>query len=505
MTLKDGGLNDIWPQLSGNLASLSNERLKQCCQMYPNVDLPGYVSSETPLPEASSYEGSKLRTDVAATFPFLEYASQYVFYHANTAAQDVPQEDFLQKFPIDVWIFLTNVFQYHDEQRHGPNATLLYILAEQNLVPLIDLIPKERQWCRIPRERYGYPILAAFANGCQEALQSFLGNSGAVAVEELTKDPGFGKASELRSGESLLLWAGRTKNWALAECLLDSCHENSVVSMASVMTSPGPDRSRDILSFAAEHGPTVMIERLLDFGAEINTRDDSNVLSPLCEAAICGRDDAVRVLLDKGADVDAKVPNNALCLAVKHRHENTAQMLIHAGADINVKGEQSNGSPLHEAVINGHEEIVRILIDSGADVNAQGAANRGSLLFEAASEGHEKIIQILVDAGADVSEQEAAYYSRPLHQAASKGHEKIVRILIDAGADVNTHDGGAGYNSALYEAASKGLEKIVQMLTNAGADIDALRCLYHREFDNAQGEWKYLTTRKGENIAVVAF
>ena len=68
-------------------------------------------------------------------------------------------------------------------------------------------------------------------------------------------------------------------------------------------------------------------------------------MTPLCTAARCGQLESVKLLLDRGADKEARsVPagNTALMLACTFGHATTAQALIDAGADKDARG--ANGS-----------------------------------------------------------------------------------------------------------------------------------------------------------------
>lgn len=73
------------------------------------MDLSELAPLSQKLPKASSSNGKQLRDKVYAKYPFIEYASQQVFYHANKAAETIPQETFLESFDLDVWVHITNV------------------------------------------------------------------------------------------------------------------------------------------------------------------------------------------------------------------------------------------------------------------------------------------------------------------------------------------------------------------------------------------------------------
>lgn len=193
--------------------------------------------------------------------------------------------------------------------------------------------------------------------------------------------------------------------------------------------------------------------------------DSSELSPPLYYAAKTGFSDLVSVIVDRGADVDARGRHNkdtVLQTASYMGYEEIVQVLVNAGADVNVKGGFA-ATPLCEASAKGYENIVRILLGAGANIHAEG----GNALYAAASEGYDKILQLLLDAGANVTAEGGI----TLNAASERGHEKIVRMLLDAGANVNAGDGNN--ETALQTASKNGHKKIVHLLITAGAEINA--------------------------------
>jgi len=92
--------------------------------------------------------------------------------------------------------------------------------------------------------------------------------------------------------------------------------------------------------------------------------------TPLHLAAYFGKDDAVRLLLDHGADPGAVgtgwMTGTALHSAVSARHPNVVAALLDRGADPNAR--QAGGwTPLHGAAHNGDVETTELLLAHGAD------------------------------------------------------------------------------------------------------------------------------------------
>ena len=152
------------------------------------------------------------------------------------------------------------------------------------------------------------------------------------------------------------------------------------------------------------------------------------------------------------------------------------RLLLNKGVDINSMDE-SDGSALQIATLNEMVEVIWLLLDKGADVNIKGG-RYGCALQAAAFKGSIKVIQLLLDKGADVNIK-GGFYGCALQAAASEGSIKVIQLLLDKGADVNIK--GGMYGCALQAAAFKGIIKVVQLLLDKGADVN----IQVGEYDNA--------------------
>ncbi len=87
-------------------------------------------------------------------------------------------------------------------------------------------------------------------------------------------------------------------------------------------------------------------------------------------AAFFGQDDALALLLARGADVDARgtgwMTGTALNSAASRRRAAITALLLDAGADVNATQAQGFTS-LHSAAHNGDAELTAILLSRGAD------------------------------------------------------------------------------------------------------------------------------------------
>lgn len=119
--------------------------------------------------------------------------------------------------------------------------------------------------------------------------------------------------------------------------------------------------------------------------------------TPLGLAAFFGHSDAVRVLLDFGADVNVRGPsrfaNTALDAAVAGDRADVVRILLAARGDPNARSE-GNATPLHKAAAHGNLEVVRMLLDAGADSKATRDGGRMAV-DDAKEKGHAAVARLL--------------------------------------------------------------------------------------------------------------
>jgi ankyrin repeat protein len=190
----------------------------------------------------------------------------------------------------------------------------------------------------------------------------------------------------------------------------------------------------------------------------------------LPNAAHLGLTEIVKLLLEKGADVNVEDGDGGTALhrAACMGHEAVARQLLENGADVNARRKDNVWTPLREAAGSGHEAVVRLLLENGADVSAKGKDNFLPL-HHAAGEGHEAVVRLLVENGADIDAEDSDG-DTALHSAAFKGHEAVARLLLEKGANVNANT----RRTALQWAAQQGHDAVVQLLLEKGASADVI-------------------------------
>ncbi|KAK4869494.1 hypothetical protein LT330_005876 [Penicillium expansum] len=452
--IKDKGLYELWPELGFDCESLGHEKLKQCCSLYMNNTLICTSVSRLPL---ESY--SKCRKEISNEYPFLQYVSQNILYHANAAAKAIPQEAFLSSFPILNWSKINNVFEKFDNRKYTLSASLIYILADKGFPELIRARLKEDSQIHVFGERYKYPLFAALANGNKDAVAALLNSSSSI-YNGVDITEGLNHRKDLKEYESRtpLSWAAQGGRTGIVKLLLQTRLSDNDMDRGG----------RTPLSRASENGFEKVVILLINKGADVNT-SDSDGWTPLQWASSNGHEAVARLLIDKGADINTRDKHGWIPLqwALLNNHEAVARLLIDKGADINTSN-KDGWTLLQRASSNGHEAVARLLIDKGADVNTRDK-HRWTPLQWASSNGHEAVARLLIDKGADVNTRDKHGWT-PLQWASSNGHEAVARLLIDKGADVNTSNKDGW--TPLQRASSNGHEAVARLLIDKGADVN---------------------------------
>ncbi|KAK4068998.1 hypothetical protein Trihar35433_5577 [Trichoderma harzianum] len=413
--IKDNGIRQLWPNHAADFESYSHDRLKQCCDNYCNIDISERVPQGEPLPKALSERGKELRTRVSEEFPFLDYATRHVLHHANAAEDDIPQVTFLKNFALERWLHLYNLFQRYEVHRYTAEASLVYILAENNLPSLIRSAINNGFDAHPKGERYGYPLLAALKNGHEEFMTT------------TTSD-----APDMRRGRTPLSYAASRGSEACFRALL-SCG-------ADIESA---DKSgRTPLSYAAWSGNEAAVCLLLDRGAQIVAADEDG-RTPLLYAALGRNEVVVRLLLDRGAQFEAAKKDGRTVLSYAaglFKNEATVQLLLDRGAEIEAADKNGRTPLFHAVCSHRNEATVQLLLDRGAEIEAADKNGRTPLSHAVYVNGGEAIVRLLLDRGAQTEAADKDGRTPLLYAAWSGKSAPIVRLLLDWGAQVEVAD-----------------------------------------------------------------
>ncbi|KAF0247509.1 MAG: ankyrin repeat protein [bacterium] len=173
----------------------------------------------------------------------------------------------------------------------------------------------------------------------------------------------------------------------------------------------------------------------LSLGVNVETQDISGKTA-LMEGSRKGYKEIVRLLLDKGADVnnhDSYNGNTALIYAAIYGQTEIAEMLLKKGANVNAKSHEYQTAlivacqPSIYSCEPGNIETLKLLIKNGASINDINALGKTSLMM-ASNCSNEDIVRVLLNAGAD-SDIKDRKGQTALMIAIENGKENIVNIL----------------------------------------------------------------------------
>lgn len=149
-------------------------------------------------------------------------------------------------------------------------------------------------------------------------------------------------------------------------------------------------------------GDAARLEELLTGNRSLVSAVSSDGWTPLHLAAFFGKEDAARLLLNKGASVQARstnpMTNTPLHAAAAGRHPEIVKLLLDRGASANAV-QHGGWTPLHSAAQNGDLDSARALLAAGADVSAR-ADNHQKPLDLALTKAQQAMVEFLEANGA---------------------------------------------------------------------------------------------------------
>ncbi|MBW2703234.1 MAG: ankyrin repeat domain-containing protein [Deltaproteobacteria bacterium] len=312
--------------------------------------------------------------------------------------------------------------------------------------------------------------------------------SRSVEILEILKTEGASKEKALKCGPNTPLHqAAKRDNIPALDWLLKNGFDVKV-------------RGRDdstVLHAAVCLRPSMpgVVEHLLKAGADKEARQnnkgpdfryDNEIrnYTPLLKAANCRDVDAMRVLLDAGADLDARTNEGRSALIIVARNSrwgrtpdtDAMELLLEKGADPNAMDRR--GETALSQILEGAEEkpglldLAQKLLEKGVDLKADTISKRYTYLGLCCARGKLNGVRWLLDAGADVKAPSLQKWRiSPLHLAAQGGNVQVIDLLLARGAELDAVN-LEGY-TPLHRAAWYGESAAVRHLIAKGANLKA--------------------------------
>ena len=129
--------------------------------------------------------------------------------------------------------------------------------------------------------------------------------------------------------------------------------------------------------------------------------------------------------------------NKTLLRYVKNEDTHNIQSALQHSADVNYTTPQGY-TPLSESVGTGNEQIVSMLLDAGAEIDVPGDEYNGPPFVWAAKKSDVNIMKLLLEKGGNINIIHTKDGSKdtPLHVASSNKQDDAILFLVDNGADL---------------------------------------------------------------------
>ena len=216
---------------------------------------------------------------------------------------------------------------------------------------------------------------------------------------------------------------------------------------------------------------------LAGMGMALVAADACSAGPPVLLALVAARNAAatVRQLIQEGHAVDGRDGRGAtpLMAAARTGAVDAMAVLLEAGADPNARDDANHWTPLLHAIHKGQADAVRLLLKRGADPNARTEAM--TPLMMAAADRDATIVKLLLAHGADARARGAGG-ATALSQAVSGGalsdidrplfggcHPETVRALKEHDPQLELPDTIAGWN-ALWWARFHGCREVIDLV-----------------------------------------
>lgn len=243
----------------------------------------------------------------------------------------------------------------------------------------------------------------------------------------------------------------------------------------------------------------VKVQDFIAKGIKVNYINNSFYSSAIEAATNIGNKEIVKLLLKAKADPNNWYSRSPLVIAIDREFVDIANLLIDAGADVNIDPE-IDLTPLNLAVHINSLQLTIKLINAGADVNAQGRESNSAIAI-AGSYAYKEIykyllplvdpsrvdefledglvcavlddslvgIEFLVSRNVDVNYRDYRGQTALIYSI-TNGHPSSAKKLIELGADINLRD--IQGNTALYYAIQRNYSEIIELLSTAVTTLE---------------------------------
>jgi ankyrin repeat protein len=269
-------------------------------------------------------------------------------------------------------------------------------------------------------------------------------------------------------------------------------------------------------------GDTAKIIQSLNVNAHLETRDEEE-MTPLLLAAYEERMDALKLLIDRGADINATSfsGRNALSYAIGNGNLDMVRLLLSKGSSLILDGSERDS--LYQAVESKNLDLLRLILPYEENLNRTYLKNsdqkdarnlvKTTLLIQAVNSGSLGSVKLLLEKGADINRRNDRGET-PILTALRQREFEIAIYLADRGAKLDARDamGNTVLSYALnHRRSALALRAIEVSDLSLWFTRDCVRTkdwILNNEEDiredkNGQMEWNYLHIAALNNQAEV--
>lgn len=291
-------------------------------------------------------------------------------------------------------------------------------------------------------------VSIAAAENFMPAVQLFVEKG--VNINQKDERP-LSKASESGNLEIVqyLLQTGKNSQGTLNDALWELCDARpkpDTLKIAQLLLEYGAQVNSHAgfynttpLHGAAEKGPLELVKLLVSKGAKVNAVDKEFSM-PLAKAVQADNLEIAKFLLEQGADKTINHSDTEFQTAIfKARSAKMAQLLIANGANVSDRDKKGLSVLLHAVANYLDFDLLKVLLQNGADINAQDKSGTTALL-QAVRYPYERddknCVQFLLENGANANVANNQGET-PLLVAEKL---EVLQALLAHGADVNAQN-----------------------------------------------------------------